>query len=126
MSTVQAGLRYAESHEWLDTDVSPARVGVSGVAVDALGDVVHIELPEVGSELVAGEPCGEIESTKSVADLYAPVSGTVVEVNQAVLDSPEMVNAEPYGSGWLYSVEVTSVGELLSAEEYAEANGGEL
>lgn len=126
MSTVQAGLRYAESHEWLDTAVSPARVGVSGVAVDALGDVVHIELPEVGSELVAGEPCGEIESTKSVADLYAPVSGTVVEVNQAVLDSPELVNAEPYGAGWLYGVEVTSVGELLSAEEYAEANGGEL
>lgn len=126
MSKVQTGFRYSEQHEWLDTDSTPARVGISAIATDALGDVVHLDLPEVGSELTAGQVCGEIESTKSVTDLYAPLTGTVVAVNQEVIEDPAVVNEDPYGAGWLFAVEVTSEGPLLSAEEYASKNGGEL
>ena len=126
MSKVQTGLRYSEEHEWLDAEQSPAKVGVSAVAADALGDVVYLDLPEVGSEITAGATCGEIESTKSVSDLYAPVTGTVVEINQEAIDNPALVNEDPYGSGWLFAVEVSAEGPLLSAEEYASKNGGEL
>lgn len=126
MSKVQTGFRYSEQHEWLDTDSTPARVGISAIATDALGDLVHLDLPEVGSELTAGQVCGEIESTKSVTDLYAPLTGTVVAVNQEVIEDPAVVNEDPYGAGWLFAVEVTSEGPLLSAEEYASKNGGEL
>ncbi|MDQ4504603.1 glycine cleavage system protein GcvH [Sinomonas sp. ASV322] len=126
MSKVQNGLRYSEEHEWLDVAQSPARVGVSAVAADALGDVVYLDLPEVGTEVTAGATCGEIESTKSVSDLYAPVTGTVVEVNQEAIDNPALVNEDPYGAGWLFTVEVSAEGPLLSAEEYASKNGGEL
>jgi glycine cleavage system H protein len=126
MSKVQTGLRYSEEHEWLDAEASPARIGVSAVAADALGDVVYLDLPEVGSEVTAGSTCGEIESTKSVSDLYSPVSGTVAEVNQEAIENPALVNEDPYGAGWLFTVEVSSEGPLLSAEEYASKNGGEL
>ena len=126
MSKVQTGLRYSEEHEWLDVEQSPAKVGVSAVAADALGDVVYLDLPEVGSEVTAGTTCGEIESTKSVSDLYAPVTGTIVEVNQEAIDNPALVNEDPYGAGWLFTVEVSAEGPLLSAEEYASKNGGEL
>ncbi|MGO2634351.1 MAG: glycine cleavage system protein GcvH [Galactobacter sp.] len=125
MSDVKSDLRYSAEHEWIDSS-SPAKVGISQVAADALGDVVYVDLPEVGAELTAGETCGEVESTKSVSDLYSPVSGTVVEVNQAAIDSPELLNSDPYGEGWLFTVEVTSEGELLSAEAYASANGGDV
>ncbi|WP_136609208.1 glycine cleavage system protein GcvH [Sinomonas albida] len=126
MSRVQTGLRYSEEHEWLDVEQSPAKVGVSAVAADALGDVVYLDLPEVGSEVTAGTTCGEIESTKSVSDLYSPVTGTIVEVNQEAIDNPALVNEDPYGAGWLFAVEVSAEGPLLSAEEYASKNGGEL
>ncbi|GAB3269656.1 glycine cleavage system protein GcvH [Sinomonas notoginsengisoli] len=126
MSKVQSGLRYSEEHEWLDTDATPAKIGVSQVAADALGDVVYLDLPEAGSEVAAGSTCGEIESTKSVSDLYSPVSGTVVEVNQEAIDNPALVNEDPYGAGWLFTVEVTEEGPLMTAEEYAAKNGGEL
>lgn len=128
MSKVQTGLRYSEEHEWLDTDggAAAAKVGVSQVAADALGDVVYLDLPEAGSEVTAGATCGEIESTKSVSDLYSPVSGTVVEVNQEAIDNPALVNEDPYGAGWLFTVQVSEEGPLMSAEEYAEKNGGEL
>ena len=119
MSTVQAGLRYSVEHEWVNAE-SPVAVGVSQVAADALGEVVYVDLPEVGAQLTAGQVCGEIESTKSVSDLVAPASGAVVEVNSAVVDAPETVNADPYGEGWLYSMTVESEGELLDAEAYAE------
>jgi glycine cleavage system H protein len=125
MSKVQTGLRYSEEHEWLDT-ASPAKIGVSQVAADALGDVVYLDLPEAGSAVSAGQTCGEIESTKSVSDLYSPVSGTVVEVNQEAIDNPALVNEDPYGAGWLFTVEVSDEGPLMTAEEYAEKNGGEL
>ncbi|WP_448071265.1 glycine cleavage system protein GcvH [Georgenia yuyongxinii] len=125
MSTVLPALRYSAEHEWVD-DASPTKVGISQVAADTLGDIVYLDLPEAGSTITAGEACGEIESTKSVSELYAPVSGTVVEVNADAVANPAVLNEDPYGAGWLFTVEVTEEGPLLSAQEYAEANGGEL
>jgi len=125
MSKVLSGLRYSAEHEWVD-DASPAKIGISQVAADALGDVVYVDLPEAGSTVTAGETCGEVESTKSVSDLYAPVSGTVVEVNQAAIDDPALLNSDPYGEGWLFTVEVSEEGPLLSADDYASSNGGEV
>ena len=125
MSNVHAGYRYSEEHEWVDSE-SPATIGVSAIAADALGEVVYIDLPEVGQALTAGEVCGEIESTKSVSELYSPVTGTVVEVNDAAVDDPAIVNSDPYGAAWLFRVDVTEVGPLLSAEEYATANDAEV
>ncbi|KUG61298.1 glycine cleavage system protein GcvH [Kocuria sp. CPCC 205292] len=120
MSTIPSHLRYSAEHEWVD-ESSPVKVGLSAVAVDALGDVVYLDLPEAGATVTAGEVCGEVESTKSVSELFAPVSGTVAEVNAAVVDEPGLVNSDPYGEGWLFTVEVTEEGELLTAEQYAQA-----
>ncbi|ALU38455.1 glycine cleavage system protein H [Kocuria flava] len=125
MSTVLPDLRYSAEHEWIDS-ASPARIGISQVAVDALGDVVYLDLPEAGSTVTAGEVCGEVESTKSVSELFSPVTGTVVEVNAEAVDNPAVLNEDPYGAGWLFTVEVSEEGPLLSAQEYADANGGEL
>ena len=113
-----ANLRYSVEHEWVD-DASPATVGVTSVAAEALGDVVYLELPEVGATIEAGTVVGEIESTKSVSELYSPVSGTVVEVNEAAVEDPAVVNADPFGAGWLFKVDVTGTGDLLTADEYA-------
>lgn len=125
MSKVQTGLQYSAEHEWI-TDESPATIGVSQVAADALGEVVYVDLPAVGTVVTAGGVCGEIESTKSVSDIYSPVAGEVVEVNQAVIDDPALVNSDPYGAAWLIKVAVTEFGPLLSAEQYAADNGAEL
>lgn len=125
MSKVLASLRYSAEHEWLD-DSSPAKIGITQVAADALGDVVYVDLPEVGDAVTAGETCGEVESTKSVSDLYSPVTGTIVAVNQDAIDNPAILNEDPYGAGWLFTVEVTEEGPLLSAAEYASANGGDV
>ena len=125
MSTVQSGLRYSVEHEWV-ADGTPVTVGISEVAADALGEVVYVELPEVGAQLTAGQVCGEIESTKSVSELFAPVSGEVVQINEAAAADPSIINADPYGEGWLFRVAVSGEGPLLSAEEYAAANGAEL
>lgn len=120
MSNIPSHLRYSAEHEWVD-ESSPMKVGLSAVAVDALGDVVYLDLPEAGATVTAGEVCGEVESTKSVSDLFAPVSGTVAEVNAAVVDEPGLVNTDPYGEGWLFTVEVTEEGALLTAEQYEQA-----
>ena len=125
MSKVLSTLRYSAEHEWID-DASPAKIGISQVAADALGDVVYVDLPQVGATVTAGQACGEVESTKSVSDLYAPVTGTVVEVNQEAVDNPAILNEDPYGAGWLFTVEVTEEGPLLSAADYASANGGDV
>ncbi|MBV1780529.1 glycine cleavage system protein GcvH [Paeniglutamicibacter sp. ABSL32-1] len=125
MSKVLASLRYSAEHEWVDAS-TPTKVGISQVAADALGDVVYVDLPEVGDTVTAGETCGEVESTKSVSDLYAPVTGTIVEVNQEAIDNPAILNEDPYGAGWLFTVEVTEEGPLLSAADYASANGGDV
>ena len=116
-------LHYTVEHEWLD-DGAPATVGITGIAADALGDIVYLELPAVGEEIVAGAVVGEIESTKSVSELYSPVSGTVVEINQAAVEDPSVVNSDPYGQGWLLKVDVASTGPLLTAAEYTAQNAG--
>ncbi|MFC8597061.1 MULTISPECIES: glycine cleavage system protein GcvH [unclassified Isoptericola] len=122
MADFPENLRYSAEHEWVD-DASPATIGVTSVAADALGDVVYLELPEVGATIEAGSVVGEIESTKSVSELYSPVSGTVVEVNQSAVDDPAVVNSDPFGAGWLFKVDVTGRGDLLTAEQYAAQAG---
>ena len=112
--------QYTAEHEWIIIDDGVATVGVSAYAAESLGDVVYVELPEVGAQISAGETCGEIESTKSVSDLYAPVSGEVLSVNAEVQDSPELVNEDPYGRGWLFTVSAQQTPELLDSQAYAE------
>ncbi|WP_125609869.1 glycine cleavage system protein GcvH [Specibacter cremeus] len=127
MAQIAPELKYSAEHEWIAADgAGPATIGVSAVAADALGDIVYVDLPEVGAAVTAGETCGEVESTKSVSDLYSPVTGEVVEVNDVVVTEPAVINSDPYGAGWLFKVAVTQEGPLMSAEEYAAANGGEL
>lgn len=121
MSNAPENLRYSAEHEWVNSD-NPARIGVTQFAVDSLGDVVYVELPDVGQTITAGDVVGEIESTKSVSDLYTPVSGKVVETNEAAVSDPSMVGEDPYGTGWLFTVEVTDEGKLMSAAEYLAAN----
>ena len=114
-------LLYSSDHEWVAVEGNKARVGITDYAQDALGDVVFVQLPTVGSKVKAGESFGEVESTKSVSDVYAPVSGEVVAVNQAVADSPEVLNTDPYGDGWLCEIEMTDPGQsdaLLDAAAY--------
>jgi glycine cleavage system H protein len=127
MAKVAAELQYSDEHEWVSReDGNVVSIGISAVATDALGDIVYVDLPEVGSAVTAGETCGEVESTKSVSDLYAPVTGEVTEINSTVIEDPALINSDPYGAGWLFKVAVTEEGPLLTAEEYAAANGGEL
>lgn len=130
MSTVRAGRSYSTEHEWVlaDSDSDPAvvRVGISAIAADALGDIVFVDLPLVGASLTAGAVCGEVESTKSVAELFAPVSGTVIEANSAVANDPALLNTDPYGVGWLFTVRVSQNGPLMTAIEYAAEQGVEV
>lgn len=117
MSTsLPENLRYSAEHEWID-ESSPAAIGITRHAADALGDVVYVELPEVGGSVTAGEVCGEIESTKSVSELFSPVTGKVVAINETLEDEPGLVNEDPYAN-WLFKVEIESEGPLLTAEEY--------
>ena len=111
-------LKYTAEHEWVRLDGDVATVGITQYAADALGDVVYVDLPKVGAALAAGSIVGEVESTKSVGELFAPVDGEVVEANQAVVDAPETINSDPYGDGWLVKVRVSSTPALLSADEY--------
>jgi glycine cleavage system H protein len=104
-------LRYTKEHEWARPDGDVVRVGITDFAQDALGDVVYVDVPEVGTEVRAEQPFGEVESTKSVSDVYAPVSGTVVERNDALADKPELVNSDPYGQGWMISIQVKDSGD---------------
>ncbi|HHC09066.1 MAG TPA: glycine cleavage system protein GcvH [Actinobacteria bacterium] len=123
--TIPEHLRYAENHEWAELrDDGTVRVGITDYAQDQLGDVVYVELPEVGRVVEAGEAFAEVESTKSVAEVYAPVAGTVVEVNEALDERPELVNADPYGEGWFAVIEPTEgadLSHLMDAEAYAAA-----
>ncbi len=115
--------KYQESHEYATTDGEPVTVGISDFAQDELGDIVFVELPEAGDEVSQGEDFGVIESIKAVSDLYAPASGTVSAVNDALFDQPELVNESPYDEGWmlkLEDVDDAELAELLTAEEYSE------
>jgi glycine cleavage system H protein len=120
-------LRYTPEHEWVRVSSDGvARVGITAFAQDALGDVVYVSLPAVGDQVRAGDSSGEVESTKSVSDLYAPLSGEIVAVNGALDSAPELVNTDPYGQGWMYDVKLTNAGEsesLLSLEAYQELLG---
>lgn len=117
-------LRYSEDHEWVRAaNEQSVRVGVSQYATEQLGDIVFVSLPEEGQEVIAGEACGELESTKSVSDLISPVSGVVTATNALVVDSPEQVNADPYGDGWLFDVQLaeeSGFDDLMEADAYSE------
>ncbi|MDT0434812.1 MULTISPECIES: glycine cleavage system protein GcvH [Streptomyces] len=119
-------LRYSKEHEWLSVaEDGVSTVGITEFAANALGDVVYADLPDTGSTVTAGETCGELESTKSVSELYSPVSGEVTEVNEDVQNDPSLVNSEPFEGGWLFKVHVSEEpGDLLSADEYAAFTAG--
>ncbi|WP_409251888.1 glycine cleavage system protein GcvH [Bacillus sp. SCS-153A] len=116
-------LRYSEEHEWVKVEGEKVRIGITDFAQSELGDIVFVELPEVGDEINAGEPFGSVESVKTVSELYAPVSGKVVEVNTELDDSPEFVNESPYENAWMVTVELTDASEvdkLMTSEQYDE------
>src|SRR5690625_1873550 len=115
--------KYTAEHEWVQISGDVARVGVTDYAATSLGDVVYLDLPDAGTQVTAGETCGEIESTKSVSDLYAPVTGEIVEINQEAVDNPELVNSDPFEQGWLFTVRTTGeTAELLDADEIGRAS----
>jgi len=118
---IPEGLRYSTDHEWALVDGDTAKVGITDYAQDALGDVVFVELPGVGSPIAAGASFGEVESTKSVSELYAPVSGEVAQINDDLADAPQQLNEDPYGEGWICTIRMTDPGELdalMDAEAY--------
>lgn len=119
-------LKYTAEHEWVALNGDVATVGITSYAADKLGDVVFVELPAVGSSVTAATVVGEIESTKSVGELYAPLTGEVVEVNDAVVDDPSLVNADPFGAGWLVKITVdpAAVADLLDRDAYISLTGG--
>ena len=119
MTEPAADLHYTSDHEWIAVDGDVATVGITAYAAEKLGDVVYVDLPTVGSSVSASTVVGEIESTKSVGELFAPVAGEVVEINQAVIDQPDLVNADPFGAAWMIKVRFTELPALLTAAEYA-------
>ncbi len=124
---VPEDLRYSSDHEWVRADGDLVRIGITDYAQDALGDVVYVQLPEVGAVVAAGDAFGEVESTKSVSEIYAPVAGTVVEVNTVLDDAPETVNSAPYADGWIAVIQVADAAELdglLDAAAYAALTEG--
>jgi glycine cleavage system H protein len=121
-------VRYTEQHEWGRRENGLIRIGITDYAQDALGDVVYVDVPQVGTKVTAGEPFGEVESTKSVSDIYAPVSGTVAESNGTLADQPELVNDDPYGDGWMIAIELSDPSEwdrMLQASAYRELTESE-
>jgi glycine cleavage system H protein len=128
--TIPNDRTYTDEHEWVliapgaeALPDSPVRVGITSVAAEALGELVYLDLPEVGSTILAGQSCGEVESTKTVSELVPPVSGQVVELNGRAVEDPSLVTADPYGEGWLFTVIPTETGALLTAADYAQKNG---
>ena len=120
MATIPAELQYTSSHEWVSEEDGVYTIGLTDFAQDALGDLVFVNLPQVGDEVVAGEAFADVESVKAVSDVFSPVTGEVVEVNEELLDAPESINEEPYEAWFVRVGEVTEVGELLDADAYAE------
>jgi glycine cleavage system H protein len=122
MSNVPESLRYTKEHEWVQ-EISPSkfRIGITDYAQAALGDIVYIQLPKIGAEVLANAVCGEVESTKSVSEIYAPITGKVILVNEKLDTNPEVINADPYGTGWIAEIEISTPSlqeELLSAADY--------
>ena len=121
MSSIPNGLSYTKEHEWVSAVDLMFTMGITDYAQAALGDIVYVQLPKVGEAVVAGKVCGEVESTKSVSDIYAPVTGTIVAINDALSNSPESINSDPYGAGWLAKIQVQAApSDLLTAAQYAE------
>jgi glycine cleavage system H protein len=120
---IPQGLKYSKEHEWVATEESVATIGITDHAQDQLGEIVFIELPAVGEKVSKDDPFGVVESVKAVSDIYAPVSGTVIEVNEDLPESPEVVNEDPYGDGWLIKVKMndpSDLEDLMDSEEYSE------
>ncbi len=116
-------LKYTKEHEWVKVEKNQAIIGITDYAQDSLGEVVYVELPQEGNQVTKSEPFGVVESVKAVSDLYAPVSGGITEVNDAIIDTPEAINDDPYGDAWLIKVELSNkdeIDELLSADEYVK------
>jgi len=121
MSSIPNEFSYTKEHEWVLAVDQTFTMGITDYAQAALGDIVYVQLPKVGEAVVAGKVCGEVESTKSVSDIYAPVTGTIVAINDALSNSPESINSDPYGAGWLAKIEVSAApSELLTAAQYGE------
>ena len=120
---IPENLKYTVDHEWVMIEGERAKVGITDYAQDALGDVVFVDIPELGKRVTVGETVTEVESTKSVSDIYAPLEGEIIEINQELDDSPELLNGDPYGEGWIFILklsETTSTESLLSAKDYRE------
>ena len=127
MNNIPSDLKYAKSHEWVRVSGDTAAVGITDHAQHELTDVVFVELPEVGRKVKAGEACAVVESVKTASDIYSPVSGEIVELNQPVTDNPALVNTEPYAGGWFFKIKLTNPAELnalLSPEDYKKQIGG--
>jgi len=121
VSAIPEGLHYTKEHEWVSSTGNLYTMGITDFAQAALGDIVYVQLPKVGETLTAGKVCGEIESTKSVSEIFAAVSGVVSEINDALSQTPELVNSDPYGAGWLVKVEVAGTpSDLMDAAGYAQ------
>jgi len=119
MTNTPGNLKYTKEHEWIEERGEKLiRFGITDYAQGALGDIVYVQLPKVGDVIEAGKVCGEVESTKSVSEIFAPVSGKIVGVNSSLDSAPETINSDPYGSGWIAEVEVSAAGELLSSDQY--------
>lgn len=125
MSSIPSHLKYTKEHEWVESaGTAQYRMGITDYAQGALGDIVYVQLPKVGDKVTAGKVCGEVESTKSVSEIFSPVTGTVTEINDALASNPEKINVDPYGAGWLAVITVESEpSELLSADEYGSITG---
>lgn len=125
MSNVPANLQYSKEHEWVDSSGgNKVKVGITDYAQGALGDIVYVQLPKVGDSVAEGKVCGEVESTKSVSEIYSPVTGTIVSINSSLDSAPETLNSDPYGAGWIFEVEVTTPSnDLMDAAAYTALIG---
>jgi len=119
MSSIPENLQYTKEHEWVLADASIYTMGITDFAQAALGDIVYVQLPKIGESIIGGTVCGEVESTKSVSEIFAPVTGVVSAINEGLTNAPELINSDPYGAGWLIKIDITTPPtELLTASEY--------
>ena len=120
MSSTPENLQYTKEHEWVLADANNYMMGITDYAQTALGDIVYVQLPKIGESITSGTVCGEVESTKSVSEIFAPVTGVVSAINESLSNAPELINSDPYGAGWLIKIDITTPPtELLTASEYA-------
>lgn len=123
MSEVRDNLVYTAEHEWVELAGGSCKIGITDYAQAALGDIVYVQIPKIGDAVEAGKVCGEVESTKSVSDIYSPVTGTVSAINQQLDSAPELLNSDPYGAGWIFEVSSAQLGTNMSASEYRQLIG---